>query len=99
VATLGAFTRLADQAPAAARPLLPDRYDNLAAVRRISAPILLIHGTADEVVPYAAMQRLDQASGGRATTITLEGADHHPDMTVVAAHVDRWLAGLFGGDA
>jgi fermentation-respiration switch protein FrsA (DUF1100 family) len=93
VATIGAFSRLADAAPAIARPFLPDRFDNLAAIRRVTAPVYLFHGTSDEVVPYAQAERLRQASGGRATIVTIEGAGHRPDLARLADTIWRALEG------
>lgn len=90
VVTLGTFTRLADMAPAIARGILPDRFDNLAAIKRVSAPIFLFHGDADQVVPYAHAARLSEASGGKAQVVTLRGAGHHLDFAAIAPHV--WSA-------
>jgi hypothetical protein len=94
VATLGAFARLADQAPAITRGLLPDRFDNLAAIANVAEPVFLFHGTADEVVPYAAAERLRTASGGRATVVTLNGGGHQIDFGRLAPFLWRALDGL-----
>ncbi|GGD60710.1 alpha/beta fold hydrolase [Erythrobacter arachoides] len=97
VATLGAFTRLADQAPAVARPLLADRYDNVAAIARVAEPVLLIHGSADTVIAYAAAEELERASGGRATLVRLPGAGHHVDLDQLAMRIWRfWESGAVG---
>lgn len=93
VATLGAFSRLADEAPPMARPFLPDRFDNLAAIRRVTAPVYLFHGTRDEVVPYAHAARLREASGSRATIVTISGAGHRPDFAEIADTVWQALEG------
>ena len=90
VVTLGTFTRLADMAPGIARPFLPDRYDNLAAIRRVTAPVFLLHGTADDTVPYSSAARLKAASGDRATVVTLTGGGHQVDLARVAP--DIWKA-------
>jgi fermentation-respiration switch protein FrsA (DUF1100 family) len=93
VVTLGAFTRLADAAPAAARPFLPDRFDNLAAIARVAAPVYLIHGTEDATVPFAHAERLRAAAGGRATIITWSGGGHRPDFAELADTVWQALEG------
>ena len=92
VVTLGAFARLADVAPGVARPFLPDHYDNLAAIRRVSAPVFLIHGTADSTVPYANAAKLRAASGDRATVITVNGAGHQVDLAKIAPEMWKALA-------
>jgi hypothetical protein len=90
VAALGTFARIGDLAPWGVRTFMPDRFDNAAAVARISAPVILFHGTADPVVPFASADALRSASGGRARVVPLQGADHHPDMRRLAPLV--WAA-------
>jgi fermentation-respiration switch protein FrsA (DUF1100 family) len=94
VVTLGAFTRLRDVAPSIARGLLPDQFDNLAAITRVSEPIYLFHGTSDQVVPYASAARLKAASGNRATVVSISGAGHEVDFSRIAPHVWRAFDGL-----
>ncbi|MFN4040303.1 MAG: alpha/beta hydrolase [Brevundimonas sp.] len=90
VATLGTFARIGDLAPWGVRPFMPDRFDNAEAIARISAPIALFHGTADDIVPYDSAETLRRASGGWARILPLNGAGHHPDMRRLAARV--WAA-------
>ena len=42
--------------------LLRDRFDNLAAVREFSGPVLVIHGRFDQLIPWPQAQRLAQAA-------------------------------------
>jgi hypothetical protein len=93
VVTLGAFARLADVAPGVARPFLPDRFDNLAAIAGVRAPIYLFHGTDDRIVPYTHAAQLQRASSGRARTVTLTGAGHHLDFSTIAPAVWNVLHG------
>lgn len=44
--------------------LVRDRFDNVAAVRRFDGPILLMHGRADDVVPFLHAERLAAAREG-----------------------------------
>lgn len=92
VVTLGAFAALADVAPAVARPFLPDRFDNRAAIARVDEPVLLIHGTADEVIPFAQMAQLKAASRGKVRTMPLNGAPHHVDFIQLAPLVWKNIA-------
>ena len=87
VATLGAFTSMTAMVPAVARSSLQDRFDNLAAIRAVTAPVFLYHGTADETVPFAAAQALKEAGGGEVTVVPLEGGGHHVPMDRLAALV------------
>lgn len=72
--------------------------DVLDAAARIDVPWLLVHGTADELVPVEDSVEAAAASRGRAELVRLEGADHrftdrHPDLL---AAVVPWLAARVG---
>ncbi|MCH2486895.1 MAG: alpha/beta hydrolase [Erythrobacter sp.] len=96
VATLGTFARLADQAPSIARGVLPDRYDNVAAIRRVSEPVLLLHGTEDDVIALAAGEEL-AAAAPNATLVRLTGAGHQVDLARIADRIWQiWENGLPG---
>lgn len=74
------FTSLADAAARAmpvfpVRRLLHDRYDNSAKLPAIDAPILVLHGDADAVVPFDQGQALAR-SNPRAEFRAFEGAGH-----------------------
>ena len=65
----------------------------VAIVGQLDRPLLIVHGTEDEIVPYFMAPALSQAAGQHATLITLEGADHtftqHRSQLVEA--VTGWL--------
>lgn len=87
VVTLGAFAELADVAPPIARGMLPDRFDNRASIARVEEPILLIHATADEIVPFAQAQALRALAPRGARLLRLEGAGHAADFGALAPTV------------
>jgi hypothetical protein len=63
--------------------LLPfDRFHNLRHIRRVRAPVLVIHGTADEVIPVSHGRRLYEAAVGPKVALWIEGA-HHNDVSLV----------------
>lgn len=92
IATLGAFTRLADAAPPVVRGILPDRYDNLARITRPGPPVTLFHGTADAIIPYVHGERLAAAGRTRTRLVPLDGGGHNVDMARLAPLVWRSLA-------
>lgn len=96
VATLGAFTRLADQVPALLRPLLPDRYDNLAAITRVAEPLVLLHGAKDEVVDPQAAVRLEAVGGANVIRVNLVGGAHFVPLEAIAAKLWSLWATLEG---
>lgn len=93
---LSPFTSLPDAA-AFAMPFAPvdwlvrDRFDNLAKVPALTMPVLILHGTADPVVPFALGQRLAKA-GPTATFRAIPGAEHmiSLDTDLQAAQI-AWL--------
>lgn len=86
--TVGTFSSLSDMAPAFARPLLTDRYDNKGAVGALNEPYYLIHGDADDVVPFSQGQVLGMAAHAahrQGAMFTVHGAGHAPDTPTLAA--------------
>ncbi len=84
-----AFTSLPDMG-AALYPWLPvrllarDRFDSLAKVPELAAPILALHGRADEIVPFALGQRL--AAAAKAELVELPGG-HNSGGFLQTAHL------------
>jgi pimeloyl-ACP methyl ester carboxylesterase len=62
----------------------PDQVSPLRAITQTSAPILLIHSRADELVPYTHSVRLHQAAPGHSRLILVDGQ----------SHFDMWLRSL-----
>jgi hypothetical protein len=65
------------QFPWAPAALAPAAFDNLAALGRVTTPILLIHGDRDEVVPPAMGRALAASVGARAELWIIGGAGHN----------------------
>ena len=84
VVILGAYAALRDVAPPYARPFLPDRFDNRAAIRRVAERILILHGTADELVPFAQAKALQALAADRVRLLRAEGGGHAPDFATLA---------------
>jgi hypothetical protein len=62
--------------------LCPDRFDTLGRARDIHVPTLVIHGNADEVIPFAMGQAVAKAIPG--ATLHVVSGGHHNDL------FDRW---------
>ncbi len=78
--------------------LIKDRFDSLARVAAIAAPLLIIHGEADRVVPVDEGRRLLAAAAAPKEGVFLPGATHndlyrHGAAEIVIAFLER----LFGG--
>jgi hypothetical protein len=57
--------------------VVKSRFDSLAKIKSVRSPILIIHGTRDEVVPFAMGQRLYQAAPEPKAFLPVEGARHN----------------------
>jgi uncharacterized protein len=74
------------------------RFATTTHLRRYSGPLLVVHGDADSIIPFAAGQRVFEAAASTAKTFAvLRGADHndvyasHPQY---AATIDAFVASL-----
>ncbi len=52
------------------------RFDSLAKIKRVRVPVLVVHGTRDEVIPFSMGQRLYQAAPEPKAFFPVEGAGH-----------------------
>lgn len=80
VIAVSSFTRLADVARRHYGPLgslAGDRFDSLARLPRVSAPVLVAHGDQDDIVPFALGERLFAAAGEPKRFVRIPGADHN----------------------
>lgn len=69
--------------------LFRTRWDSLAKIGRLRAPLLVIHGEADEVVPFAQGRALFDAAPEPKTFVSLRGSRHYD---LEAAWPDYWAA-------
>ncbi len=93
---------------AAAYPFLPvrwlmlDRYDTLSIIARVTAPLLIVHGELDTVIPVEMGRRLHAAANAPKEIVTFPRAghaDHHLNgsYAAVEAWIDRLRAGRLAG--
>jgi len=94
------FTSVADRAQeiypfVPARLLTRDRFDNLSRVARLGAPLLIVHGNEDSIVPRSHGQRLLDAASEPKRGVFIPGADHNDlDAFGLVHHVRAFLAEL-----
>ncbi len=58
------------------RLLMKDQFRSDEYIAYVTAPLLILHGTADQVIPFASGQALFAAANDPKTFITLEGMGH-----------------------
>jgi len=82
------------------RWLLRDRYDTIGRIARVRAPILIIGGDRDSIVPLAQTRRLFEAAREPKALLVIDGADHNDESLLAGpeliAGVLRFLRGLGG---
>ncbi len=57
--------------------LLRERYNSLAAAAAVRCPTLVIHGTADSIIPFGHGQAVAAALGGHGRLVPISGAGHN----------------------
>jgi fermentation-respiration switch protein FrsA (DUF1100 family) len=79
------YTSLPDLGRSLVGPLaplvVPDRFDNLGKIGQLACPVVILHGTRDEVVPFRMGEALAR-TGRRIRLVPLEGRTHNdiPDL-------------------
>lgn len=62
--------------------LLPAHYNNLEKIGRVRVPKLIIHGEADEIIPFSMGPKLFEAATAPKFFLPLEGAGHNDTFIV-----------------
>jgi fermentation-respiration switch protein FrsA (DUF1100 family) len=65
--------------------LLSDRYPALEQIGRVEAPVLVVAGERDRIVPAALSRRLYEAARGPKRWVALPGLDHNDSALVAGA--------------
>ncbi len=96
VALVSAYTSIVDMGRIVAGPLAPmfvrDRFDSLSKIARIASPVVLVHGTRDDVIPVEMGRRL-AAARPDARWVELPEATHN-DFPGLAELLAREIEGI-----
>ena len=78
--------------------LLRDRYETIERIARVNAPLLVIGGDADRIVPIEQTRRLFEAARDPKSLLIISGADHNDDSLLAGREMIegalRFLRGL-----
>jgi len=77
------------------RPFMFDRYDTVGHLRGVKAPLLVVHGEDDDVIPVAMGRAVYTAANGPKEIATFPGAghsDHH--LHGSTEEIFRWIENL-----
>jgi len=77
--------------------LLRDRYDSAALAGRLTAPLLVVAGARDRIVPLAHTRRLFAAAPRPKRLVVLDGADHNDSDLLAGPRLVYELRGFLGG--
>ena len=103
IVTISAFTNLPDMAKQIVRwfPMsfiLKYRFDNIGKLAGITCPILIIHGTEDELVPFTMAPLLAAAAKGNVQRYNVQGAGHNDVFEIggeqLGKRVEQFISGL-----
>jgi fermentation-respiration switch protein FrsA (DUF1100 family) len=95
-----AFTSLRDVARRhypLPRFLIPDAYPTIRRIRRIDAPVLVLHGDRDSIVPLAHGRTLFEAAGQPKQLHVFRGLGHNDLVGAgprYATIIAEWIGGL-----
>jgi len=67
-----------------------DSFNNLAKIKNIKTPLLVIHGTQDQVIPYSMGEEIFEAANSRKRFIKIEGGGHN-DLQNTYEH-EYWMS-------
>lgn len=85
--TISTFTSMADEGRVSypffpASFFLRHRFENERHIANVSCPVLIFHGTEDDLIPFSMSARLAAACNGHARVIPIEGGRHNNAIEV-----------------
>lgn len=76
--TFTSLSELAQQVyPFVPSSMVPNQYDSIGKINRIEAPLLIIHSTQDEIVPFSMGERLFKAAKAPKKLVKIEDTGHN----------------------
>lgn len=101
VVLVSAYTSVVDLGRSFAGPIarfvVRDRFDSLSKIARVASPVVLLHGTRDDVIPVEMGRRLAAARHG-SRWVEIPEATHN-DFPGLAPLIQREIEGLLAGQA
>jgi fermentation-respiration switch protein FrsA (DUF1100 family) len=74
--------------------LIRTRWDSLAKIPRVRAPLLVLHGDADEIVPFTHGQQLFAAAPEPKRFYAIRGAQHNDTYLAGRDYWEAWRSFL-----
>jgi alpha-beta hydrolase superfamily lysophospholipase len=77
-------------------PLITQRFEAAERISRVKAPVLVVHGSEDRLIPPALGRALYERAPGPKRFVLVDGGSHHNTNTLGQAQYRSALAELFG---
>lgn len=77
-------------------PLITQRFEAAEAITRVRAPVLVVHGSDDRLIPPALGRALYERATARKRFVLVEGGTHHNTNAVAQPLYREAIAELFG---
>jgi alpha-beta hydrolase superfamily lysophospholipase len=97
VIAMSAFVTITAATPRFWRAFVPDRWDNLTALKALHVPVLFIQGGLDRLIPATSGDALFSAYDGPGSLVMGEASRHNPDMHLLAPWINQALAAMRDG--
>ena len=79
-------------------PLITQRFEAVRRVADVGSPLLVVHGSADGLIPPELGRRLYEAASAPKRFVLVDGGSHHNTNAVGQGQYREALAALFGLD-
>ena len=89
VIAMSVFVRIAAAAPKISRAFIPDRWNNLDALKALKVPVLFVQGDLDRLVPEGSADMLFKAYGGPSALVVGAQSRHNPDMALLSPWLNK----------
>jgi uncharacterized protein len=77
-------------------PLVTQRFDAGSRIAKVAAPVLVVHGSEDRLVPHEIGRALYERANAPKRFVLVEGGSHHNTQSVGLAHYRAAMRELFG---
>lgn len=77
-------------------PLITQRFDAAARIGQVRAPVLVVHGSNDQLIPHALGRALFERAPEPKRWVLVEGGSHHNTNSLGQPLYREAVAGLFG---
>lgn len=94
VIAISPFARVTDAVAPVWRAFIPDRWDNLAALKALTVPVVILEGSLDRFIPQGSGDTLFSAYGHAASLVIGENSRHNPDMSLLAPWINQAIGAM-----